>query len=220
MEVTGSNVPDNEASAGATPAAADATSTQSQAATAAAGTDTTTAASATDGAAALGDAGKKALDSMKSERDAAQRAAKAAEKALEDFKLAGASDSDKALAKAKSDGAAEVTQRWTAQVRRSEVKAALTAAGINPSVLDYVVRGDEFASLKVTEDGEVEGLATVIDAFKKAKADLFTKPAAAGTADGGSHGAPGLTRDQIAKMSPDEINRRWDEVSKALPTAR
>lgn len=61
------------------------------------------------------------------------------------------------------------------RIRGSEVRAALTAAGISPAVLDLAIKADEFAKLKVTEDGDVEGLDGAVKAFKGARADLFTK---------------------------------------------
>ena len=139
--------------------------------------------------AALGDAGKRAIDAMKAERDAAQRAAKAAERALEELKLAGASEAEKAIAKAKADGAAEVTSRFHDQIRRSEVKLALSAAGINASVLDLAARADEFGALKVTDTGEIEGLASAVGSFKAARADLFGAGARpVGSPDAGTGG--------------------------------
>jgi hypothetical protein len=137
----------------------------------------------------IGDAGKRAIDAMKAERDGAQRAARAAEKALEELKLAGASESEKAIAKAKSDGAAEVTGRFHDQIRRSEVKLALSAAGISPSLLDLMANAPEFATLKVTDDGTIdpEAMRAAMSVAKAARADLF-RPTA-GSADGGPRGS-------------------------------
>jgi hypothetical protein len=139
----------------------------------------------------IGDAGKRALDVMKAERNAAVAQSKADKKALEEHLSATQSDSEKAIAQAKKDGAAEVTAKWSAQVRRSEVRAALTGAGINVSVLDLAVNAAEFGTLKVTEDGEVEGLSQAVAAFKTARADLFKTAPVPGTADGGAR--PGGT---------------------------
>lgn len=155
---------------------------------------------------------------MKSERDADRAARKVAEQALADLKAAGLSESEKAIAKAKQDGAAEVTTRWSAQVRRSEVKAALTSEGINPNLLDLAILADAFSELKVTDDGEVEGLADAVKSFRAAKPDLFTRPPVSGTADGGTRGKPGLTKEAIKGMTTGEINARWEEVQKALAT--
>lgn len=158
---------------------------------------------ATGDDAGLGDAGKRAIDAMKAERDAAQRAARAAEKALEELKLAGATDAEKAIAKARAEGAAEVEGRFLDQIRRSEVKVALTAAGISPSELALASKADEFAVLKTAEDGTVEGLDKAVSAFRAAHAGLFGARRATGSADGGAGGAgaqgglPVFTRAQL-----------------------
>ncbi len=150
--------------------------------------------SATDYPDGMGDAGKRALDAMKAERDAALKAQKNADKALADLQAATASDADKALAQARKDGAAEVLVKAQDQIRRSEVKAALAAAGLQAGLIPLAARADEFASLKVNDDGDVEGLGAAVDAFKKAQPDLF-KPAAgagrpAGDAGLGPRGRP------------------------------
>lgn len=180
---------DQNASAGATPAAAGATPAQTTPVSPAADPSATPVTPATGDADALGDSGKRALDAMKSERDAAVRAAKKATDDLEAARLAGASESEKALAKAKADGASEVTERLHAMIRRSEVKAALAGSGINPSVLDLAIGASEFAALKVGEDGTVEGLDQAVAQFKGTRGDLFKPSPTGGTADLGTGSA-------------------------------
>jgi hypothetical protein len=129
--------------------------------------------SATDYPDGLGDAGKRALDDMKAAKKAAEKAAKDATAELEQLRAATATDAEKALAQARKEGATEVLGRAQSQIRRSEVRAALAAAGLSGTLVDLASRSDEFASLKVSDDGEVEGLNHAVDAFKKAQPDLF-----------------------------------------------
>lgn len=216
MEVTRSNVPNNDTSAGATPAVEGATPSQTTPVSPAAGAAPTTAATPATGDADLGEGGKSALQKERqAARDATARA-DAAEKELSDLKAAGQSDSEKAIAKARKEGADEVLTRVQTQVRSARVESALLAAGVDPSLLDLAARADEFTGLKVTDDGAVEGLADAIKTLKTARPVLFKAAPTAGTNDGGVRGQPGLTREAIEKMKPDEINARWDEVSKAL----
>lgn len=203
---------DNDQSAGATPAAGGATPPQTQPASPAPTTPpappTPPATGDGDG---MGDAGQRALAAERAAVKAEKKRADDAVKALEALQLASASDAEKAIAQAKKDGAAEITAKWSAQIRRSEVKAALTAAGINASILDLAVNAAEFAALAVTDDGELDGLTAAIDAFKKAKPDLFKAPVAPGSADGGNSGnGKTITLDQVKKMTPEEINAAFD----------
>lgn len=209
---------DQTPSAGATPAAAGATPAQTTPVSPAAGTapaaPETPATGEPDG---LGDAGKRAIDRMKAERDAAQTAAKAASDELAALKLASASDSEKAISQAKKDGATETRTSLEGQIRRSEVKAALVAEGINRSVLDLAVNAPDFAALKVGESG-VEGLDTAVAAFKKDRADLFAAPGAAGgSSDGGARGGTKVTKEQVIAWSKDpvEYEKHRDEIMAA-----
>lgn len=215
-------MPDNDKSAGATPAAADATSAQTTPVSPAAGTAPVAPPPppATGGEAALGDGGKSALEKERIARREADERYKTLEKELVDLKAAGASESEKALAKARKEGGDEVLTRVQTQVRAARVETALLAAGVDASLLDLAVRADEFAALKVGDDGKVEGLAEAVAALKAARPVLFKGTPTAGTADGGTRGQPGLTREAIKNMKPEEINARWEEVSKALSNPR
>lgn len=141
---------------------------------------------------ALGDAGKRALEQERTARRDAENASKELQKELDALKAKDLSDSERAIKAAKAEGATEVTERYQAQVRRSEVKAALSAAGIKSSVMDLAGKADEFAKLKVNDEGEVEGLDEAVKAFKKARGDLFGEASGDGSADGGAGttGAP------------------------------
>lgn len=210
-------MPEATTPAGATPAVPDATSSQTTPVSPAAGSPATAAtAPATGDTDGLRDEGKRAIDRMKAERDAAVAAATEAKGEAEALRNASRTDQEKAIAEARKEAAAEVTGKFQAQVRQARVESALTAAGIEPTLLDLAAKSDEFAKLKVTDDGKVEGLAEAIEALKKDRPALFKSPVTPGTADGGTRGTTALTREQIASMSTDEINARWPEVSKAL----
>lgn len=180
-------------SAGAMPAAAGAMPAQTPATPAApaAGAATEPAMGYPDG---LGDAGKKALDAERRRAEAAEKAHGELAKKLEALENASKSDHDKAIDQAKKDGATEVLAKAQAQVRRSEVRAALLTAGIGANVLDLAAKADAFAELKVTEDGDVQGLEQAVADFKKAMPDLFkpTQPNGGRPVDfgGGPRGTP------------------------------
>lgn len=153
---------------------------------------------------------------MKAERKAALDRAKVAEDELEKVKTANQSESDKALAAAKKTGETETASKFEGRIRRSEVKAGLLAAGINQQFLDLAARADQFAALTVDDDGAVEGLEDAIRAFRAATPDAFKAAGTAGpsgSADGGVRGGQTkqLTKDQLKKMTPAEINAEFDK---------
>lgn len=121
----------------------------------------------------LGEAGKKVLRELRSAEREAQRRAEAAETELAALRAATQTDQEKALAQARSEGAAEVRERMSGQLRTLRVEAALLAAGVDPALLDLAARADEFSSLKVDDNGQVD-VAPAIAALKKARPVLFT----------------------------------------------
>jgi hypothetical protein len=206
----------DNATAGAMPVVPDATSGQ----TAATETPPTVPATGTE---VLGEAGTRALQAERANAKAAAKRADDAEKALEALKLAGASETEKAIAAARKEGAIEVTERFHAQVRRSEVKAALAGAGINPSVLDLAAKADEFSGLTVNDDGEVEGLAQAVAAFKTARADLFATKRPTGSADAGSTtaaGAPATTFTRAQLRDPEFYQANKADILAAMQGGR
>jgi hypothetical protein len=189
--------------AGATPAAGGATPPQTPpAASAPASTPQALPAptpapdpSAPDDIAGLGDAGKRALDAMKAERNAALAASKAAERELEQLRTASLSESEKAIAAARKAGADEVTERLHARVRRAEVKLALARAGAVPSLIEDLANAAEFAALKVDDADQVTGLDDALKAHRSRVPDAYRTPTSPGpgSVDGGPR-APGAPR--------------------------
>lgn len=143
----------------------------------------------------LGDAGKRALDAMKAERNAAIAASKAAERELEQLKTASLSESEKAIAAARKAGADEVTERLHARVRRAEVKLALARAGAVPSLIEDLANAAEFAALKVDDTDQVTGLDEALKGHRTRVPDAYRAAATAGpgSVDGGAR-APGAPR--------------------------
>lgn len=130
----------------------------------------------------------RALESERvARREAETRAQKAADD-LEELRRKNLSDSERAVADAKDAGTKEATEKFHAQIRRSEVKAALAGAGIRPSFIDLAAKADEFGKLTINAEGEVEGLTEAVKAFKAARPDIFAVDPGDGSADGGSRG--------------------------------
>jgi hypothetical protein len=204
-------------SAGATPAAAAATAAQST-------PDEPAAEPATGAEAALGDAGKRALDAMRAERRAAEDRAKRAEAELEQLRAASLSEHDKAIAQARKEATAETERTWSARLRSAEVARALQAAGATPDALDLAVLDPSFAALAIDDEGPVDGLDAAVAAFRKARPSLFAAArAAAGNFDGGAGGAPSpqsWSRDQIGAMSQAEFERNEAEIMRAMREGR
>jgi hypothetical protein len=184
---------DQTTPAGATPAEPGATPGQSAPAASAAdpatGTDQQ-----------LGDAGKRALEIERANAKEALKRATAAERRLAELEAAHQTDQEKAIAQARTEGAAEATAKADAKVRRAEVKRALSAAGC--ADVELAAMAGDFADLKVDDAGEVEGLDQALATFRTAHAALFAPKRPTGSADAGTSGRPptaptSFTREQL-----------------------
>lgn len=163
-----------------------------------------------EGAEALGDAGKKALDSMKAKWKTERDARRELEQKLADAAKPASTDETPDLEAIKSEAAREATAKANARILRSEIKAA--AAGKFHDLSDVIPNLD-INSFEVDENGDVDA-----DEIAEAIQDLLTrKPhlAAAkakrfqGTGDGGAArkaaGPSQLTSDDLRGMTPAQI---------------
>lgn len=160
----------------------------------------------------LGDAGKKAIDAMKAERNEARAAHKQAMAELEALKAAAEGREKEHQAelerkKLKDEAIAEANQR----VLKAEVRAAAAGKLADPAdALKFI----DLSSFEVTEDGTVDaaGIADAIDVLLKDKPYLSAQGGKRfeGEADGGPRNVGGqlrqLTQSDLERMSPQEIN--------------
>lgn len=122
---------------------------------------------------ALGDAGKRILAEARRAAKEAEDRAKAAEQERDALRTATLTDQEKAIEAARKEASTEAEGRWQGHVRRSSVRQALTAAGISQSELDLAANAPEFGALKVSEQGDVEGLAKTVSDFQAQHPSLF-----------------------------------------------
>lgn len=129
--------------------------------------------------ATLGDAGKQALQRMKAERDEQKRLARTTQAELEKLRNATATEQEKALHAARSEGATEAAKSFGQRLARTEFDAA--AARRNP---DFDTAGPlEYVDLAkfVGEDGEPD-----TKAIKAAVERLVPEATGTPSFDGGS----------------------------------
>ena len=125
----------------------------------------------TAGAEALGDAGKKALDAMKAERNTAkaEKAALAAElKAFKDAAaLADKPADEQVIEKARQEARAEATDAANARLIKAEVKAASVGKLANPELAQKLI---DVSGITVDANGDVDA-----DAVAAAVTELLTQ---------------------------------------------
>ncbi len=145
---------------------------------------------------------------------AAEKAARDAQKKLDDIEAAALTENEK-LKKEAEDGKALATSA-TEKLRRANLLSALADEGLTGAKAKAAVRlldGVEF-----TDTDEPKNLK---DAMKAASAeygeDVFKAAAGGhGSADAGKGSGGGLTIDQIKQMTPQQVNQRKGEVDAVL----
>jgi len=162
------------------------------------------------GSDALGDAGKRALDAMKAERNAERDRRKALEAELE--ALRNPTDPAPAAEPVTPAQPSEADRKLNARIVRAEIKAAAAGKFADPDdALVYLK--DKARSFKVDENGEVDTaeISSAIEDLLTRKPHLAAKsaPRFEGTADGGAAGREAgpsqLTREDLKGKSPEWI---------------
>lgn len=161
----------------------------------------------TDG---LGEGGKKAIDSMKAERNAARKELSDVQKKLKTFE-----DAQKSAEQRAEESAKDAEKRAHAALQRiaaAEARAALT--GVVPDPAGFVE--DLNLSRYITDSGDVDSEA--ISALAEKYSSFSQPPAQKGPsqnpAQGANAGKPQekqLNREDLKKMSPEQVNDAYNK---------
>jgi tRNA uridine 5-carbamoylmethylation protein Kti12 len=116
---------------------------------------------------------------------------------------------------------AELQDAKTQLAERDKRDAAIDQAqkaGVKNARLFYNAYKND---LETDAKGVITNFQDVLAAAKAESPELFIT-AAQGSADGGEgkDKGPALTKEMVDKMTPDEINKRWDEVSQFLASQK
>lgn len=167
-----------------------------------------------DGEDSLADAGKKALDAMKAQRNAARQAERDARARIAEMEaqiaISGKSAEEQQLEAARRDAESAATKKANERILRSELRGAAKGKLADPADALMFLDTSEF---DVDENGEVDA-----DAINDAIDDLIARKPHLGVPDtrrfqgGADQGAQAhqkvaqLTRDQLSTMSPEQID--------------
>ncbi|MGW8430929.1 hypothetical protein ACWGJ9_07370 [Curtobacterium citreum] len=189
-------------------------------------TTTTTTTEVIEGADQLGDAGKKALDSMKGQRNAARQELQSVKDQLAALQAerdnAGKTAEEQELDKARKDGETTATKRFNELLVGAELRAAAKGKLADPSDAALYLKLSDFT---VSEDGTVdaEALGEAIDDLLTRKPHLAAAAQSrfqgdAGQGNRGEKPKPQVTETELKSMSPAQINeaRRDGRLDKVL----
>lgn len=163
-----------------------------------------------EGTDALGDAGKKALDAMKADRNKYRDTLRERESELEAMRAkADGREAEHQAAIEAQRVKDEALSAANDRLRRAEIRAQAAGKLNDPKdALSFL----DMSEFEVGDDGEIDGdtVAAAIDDLIKNKPYLAAQSRRfEGDADGGARKESGetqLTRDDLSRMSPEEIN--------------
>ena len=174
------------------------------------------------GAEELGDKGKKALDAMKAERNAAREEARKAAEELARLKAEAEGKQAEFAAQQKArEVEAAALAKANERILKAEVRAAAAAKLADPA---DALRFIDLSSLEVGDDGEVDSdaIAAAIDDLIKNKPYLAVQDGKRfqGGADGGARKES--QPKQLSKADVDRMyaNKQYDEIEKARQEGR
>jgi hypothetical protein len=175
-------------------------------------TDTADTDATPEGAESLGDAGKRALDSMKAKWKAERDTRRELERKLAESAAPASTDETPDLEVIKSQAASEAMAKANARILRSEIKAA--AAGKFADVSDALLNLD-LTAFEVDANGDVDAdeIADAIQEVLTRKPHLAAATAKRfqGTGDGGAArkaaGPTQLTQADVDRMSMTEVHK-------------
>ena len=105
-----------------------------------------------------------------------------------------------------------------AQVAEGRLRSAVLAAAARQGFVDPedAFRMLDREELALGENGSVDGIEEALGSLRKAKPYLVRSAASPPLQPTNPAGQRSLTKADVAGMTADEINRRWDEVEKVL----
>ena len=168
---------------------------------------------------ALGDAGKKALDAERQARRDAEKARKKLEEELTELRKQAMTDQERAIEEAREAATNEVLEGVNTKLFAAEVRAAAAGKIADPELIadaEMAKRLLKFDEIPMTSDGDIDSAAIAEAVDKLVKNKPYLKGSAMqpdGSADQGARtsGVKQLTREEVQRMSPDEIMKAENE---------
>lgn len=136
---------------------------------------------------------------------------------LEDAKEV--SDKYKALQDEYNTYKNDVSEKAKKDLKEKAYRALLAEAGISDKRFDSIIRVTDLSKVEVDNDGNVKDKQPLVDSIKSEWADFVTTQGTQGakTATPPANDTTKVyTRDDIKKMSAEEINKNWDSIKTSL----
>lgn len=167
------------------------------------------------------DALKEQRDNYKAQADELEKVQQKLDEANETIKANG-SDEWKvkydAIKEEYENYKSDISAKETTRAKQAAYREVLKAAGVSDKRIDSIIRVSDIDSVELDESGKIKEAEKLTESIKNEWADFIvsTNTQGANTATPPTNSKKSFSREDIAKMSPDEINKNWETIKNSL----
>ena len=112
----------------------------------------------------------------------------------------------------------DISAKETTRAKQAAYREVLKAAGVSEKRIDSIVRVSDIDSVELDESGKIKEADKLTESIKNEWADFIvsTNTQGANTATPPTNSKKSFSREDIDKMSPDEINKNWETIKNSL----
>ena len=112
----------------------------------------------------------------------------------------------------------DISAKETTRAKQAAYREVLKAAGVSEKRIDSIIRVSDIDSVELDESGKIKEADKLTESIKNEWADFIvsTNTQGANTATPPTNSKKSFSREDIDKMSPDEINKNWETIKNSL----
>ena len=112
----------------------------------------------------------------------------------------------------------DISAKETTRAKQAAYREVLKAAGVSEKRIDSIIRVSDIDSVELDESGKIKEADKLTESIKNEWADFIvsTNTQGANTATQQTTSKKSFSREDIDKMTPDEINKNWETIKNSL----
>ncbi len=112
----------------------------------------------------------------------------------------------------------DISAKETARAKQAAYREVLKAAGVSDKRIDSIIKVSDIDSVELDESGKIKEAEKLTESIKNEWADFIvsTNTKGADTATPPTTSKKSFSREDIDKMTPDEINKNWETIKNSL----
>ena len=112
----------------------------------------------------------------------------------------------------------DISAKETTRAKQAAYREVLKAAGVSEKRIDSIIKVSDIDSVELDESGKIKEAEKLTESIKNEWADFIvsTNTQGANTATPPTNSKKSFSREDIDKMSPDEINKNWETIKNSL----